>query len=102
MRTFFTLVVCQPMEVQVFSKTEESDLDGLNYYAIGKISSERYCRLFSSNGLKTTILRLFNVYGRQNLKNMSQGMISIYLAQALYNKKVVVKGSLDVPVILYH
>ena len=39
-------------------------------------------------------LRLFNVYGPgQNMKNMKQGMVSIFLAQAINSRKIVVRGS---------
>ena len=39
---------------------------------------------------------MFNVYGPgQDLSNLRQGMVSIYLAQALKNKKITVKGSLN-------
>jgi UDP-glucose 4-epimerase len=39
---------------------------------------------------------MFNVYGPgQNLENLKQGMVSIYLAHLLQNKPIVVKGSLD-------
>ena len=41
-------------------------------------------------------MRMFNVYGPgQDMKNLKQGMVSIYLAQALKNKRIVVKGSLN-------
>jgi UDP-glucose 4-epimerase len=65
-----------------------------SFYAVGKLASEHYLRIYQSFGIKTVALRLFNVYGvGQNLKNMRQGMASIYLAQALKNKKIIVKGS---------
>ena len=36
---------------------------------------------------------MFNVYGPgQDLSNLRQGMVSIYLAQAIKNKKILVKG----------
>jgi UDP-glucose 4-epimerase len=39
---------------------------------------------------------LFNVYGPgQNLSNLKQGMISIYIAMALKNNKIQIKGSGD-------
>ena len=39
---------------------------------------------------------MFNVYGPgQDMKNMKQGMMSIYLAQALKNKLIQIKGSLN-------
>ena len=50
-----------------------------SFYAVGKIASENYIKIFSDLGLNSTILRLFNVYGPgQNLENLKQGMLSIY------------------------
>ena len=41
-------------------------------------------------------LRMFNVYGPgQNLNDLKQGMVSIYLAYALKKNKILVKGSLN-------
>ena len=73
---------------------EESYLDPLSLYAVGKIASENYLKIYSARGMSNTSLRLFNVYGPgQNRLNLKQGMISIYLAQAFNNKKIIVKGS---------
>lgn len=67
-----------------------------SFYAVGKLASEHYLKLFACEDLQTVALRLFNVYGPgQNLANLNQGMLSIYLAQALRDQKIVVKGSLD-------
>ncbi|MBN4080842.1 NAD-dependent epimerase/dehydratase family protein [Caldithrix abyssi] len=64
-----------------------------SFYAVGKLASENYLKIFSGLGINTISLRLFNCYGPgQNLKNLKQGMISIYLAQALKNKHLLVKG----------
>lgn len=80
----------------VMPKSEGMSRDGTNFYAIGKRASEDYLRIYNSKGLKTTSLRLFNIYGPgQNLNNLAQGMISIYLAQALFNKNISIKGSLE-------
>ncbi len=65
-----------------------------SFYAVGKLASEHYLRIYNSFGIKTVALRLFNVYGAgQNLLNLRQGMASIYLAQALKTSKILVKGS---------
>ena len=73
---------------------ESAETNPGSFYAIGKIASEHYLRLFTNFGITNTALRLFNVYGPgQNMKNMKQGMASIFLAQALENNKIVVKGS---------
>ncbi len=74
--------------------SEQSELNPKSFYAIGKIASENYLKLYASYGLQTTSLRLFNVYGPgQNLENMKQGMLSIYLSQLIKSGKIVVKGS---------
>jgi hypothetical protein len=45
-------------------------------------------------GVKCTALRFFNVYGvGQNMDNLKQGMASIYLALALKNKHITIKGT---------
>lgn len=66
-----------------------------SFYAVGKLASENYMRIFSQEyGLKCTALRFFNVYGiGQNMENMKQGMASIYLAQAIKSKHIIIKGS---------
>ena len=62
-----------------------------SFYGIGKLSSEEYIRIFSEEGLNSTIFRLFNVYGPgQDLKNLKQGMVSIYLSYILQNKPILV------------
>tara|TARA_B100001123_G_scaffold102168_1_gene118217 strand:+ start:208 stop:1137 length:930 start_codon:yes stop_codon:yes gene_type:complete len=73
---------------------EESPFNPISLYAVGKIASENYMKIYSNYGIDCISLRLFNVYGPgQNLENLKQGMISIYLAQAIKDKRVVVKGS---------
>ena len=70
----------------------------LSLYAVGKKASEDYLRIFSKQfGFSVKSLRLFNIYGDgQNLYNMSQGMVSIFLAQLLDSSKaVVVKGGIE-------
>ena len=67
-----------------------------SFYGIGKLASERYLELYYGLGLKCVALRLFNVFGPgQNMENMNQGMLSIYLSQALENSDILVKGSID-------
>ena len=67
-----------------------------SFYAVGKLASENYMRIYSKMGIACTALRFFNVYGEgQNMDNLRQGMASIYLAMALKNKEILVKGSKD-------
>ncbi len=68
----------------------------VSFYAAGKLASEHYLRIYQKQGIRTTALRLFNAYGPgQNLENHRQGMVSIYLAMALRQKHIEVRGSKD-------
>lgn len=67
----------------------------LSCYGVGKHASEGYLRVYQSK-LPFVALRMFNVYGPgQDMSNLRQGMVSIYLAQALSNGRIVVKGNTD-------
>lgn len=75
---------------------EDALLKPRSFYAVGKIASESYMNIFSELGITATSLRLFNAYGPgQNMENLRQGMVSIYLAQAISGKHIHVKGSKD-------
>jgi UDP-glucose 4-epimerase len=72
---------------------EDSECMPNSFYAVGKLASEHYLRIYSQFGIQTTALRFFNVYGPgQNLSNMKQGMVSIFLSMALSDKTIHVKG----------
>ena len=63
-----------------------------SYYGITKLAGENYVTAFSDK-LNTTSFRLFNVYGEgQNMENLKQGMVSIYLSYFMKNIPVLVKG----------
>jgi UDP-glucose 4-epimerase len=68
----------------------------VSVYGVSKLASENYLSVYAKHGLEPTCLRLFNTYGiRQDLSNLDQGMISIYLSMAVRQRKIIVKGSLD-------
>jgi UDP-glucose 4-epimerase len=65
-----------------------------SFYAVGKLASENYMRIYSTFGIECIALRFFNIYGKgQNLDNLKQGMASIYLVMAINDKKIIVKGA---------
>jgi UDP-glucose 4-epimerase len=67
----------------------------LSCYGVGKLAAEGYLQVYMKR-LPAVVLRMFNVYGPgQNLRNLRQGMVSIYLAQALASGSIEVKGQLD-------
>lgn len=68
-----------------------------SFYAVHKLASEHYVRIYAQEyGLEATVFRLYTTYGYgQNLANMQQGLLSIYLGYLLNNTPLVVKGSGD-------
>lgn len=79
-----------------FAVEESSPVEPKGFYGINKRTIEEYLRVFSDEGLKVNILRLFNVYGRgQNMKDLKQGMLSIYMSYILRGETLCIKGSLD-------
>lgn len=73
---------------------EETEVAPLSCYGVSKSTAEHYLRTF---GKRTpfVVMRMFNVYGPgQDMANLRQGMVSIFLAQALASRRIVVKGSL--------
>ena len=64
-------------------------------YGQNKLSSEKYLSILLPN-VPVLNFRMFNVYGPgQCLKDMKQGMVSIFIAMALNNQEIKVKGSLN-------
>lgn len=76
---------------------ENAPIVPISFYGVGKVASEQYLRIYQQQyGIQCSALRLFNVYGPgQNLENLRQGMVSIFLAMAIKNKYIHVKGSPD-------
>jgi len=74
--------------------TEEALPRPLSFYGCSKLACEHYLRVAHRyQGLQPTCLRLFSVYGpRQDLANMRQGILSIYLTYVLAGTPVTVKG----------
>jgi UDP-glucose 4-epimerase len=74
---------------------ESQPLNPYSFYGISKQAAEQYVRYYRKQGMDTTIFRMFNVYGpSQNLANMKQGMVSIYLAFLTREEPILVRGSL--------
>lgn len=70
----------------------------ISHYGNHKLSAERFLNIHGNvnSNFKYTSFRMFNVYGvGQNLGNLKQGMISIYLALLEKDGFITVKGSLE-------
>ncbi len=81
---------------KVYPVNEEAIPNPHVYYGANKLASEYYLRIASSEKLSTTSLRLFNVYGPgQDVDNLNQGLVSIFIGEILKNNKFVMRGSPD-------
>lgn len=77
------------------SITESNPLAPLSNYGVSKLCGEAYIKSFGQFGVRSSIFRLFNVYGEgQDMSNLRQGMASIFMAQALRSNTINVTGSL--------
>jgi len=67
----------------------------LSCYGVGKLAAEHYLQVYREQ-VPSVALRMFNTYGPgQDLDNLRQGMVSIFVAQAVRDGRILVKGSLD-------
>jgi len=76
---------------------ENSSIDPISNYGLNKYLSEKliinYLMLAK---IPYVIFRLFNVYGpNQDLDNLNQGILSIYLSYILRNKPIIIKGKVN-------
>lgn len=75
--------------------TESVTPEPVSYYGTSKLAAEKLLGVTAREGLRIVCFRMFNVYGPgQNLADMKQGMVSIYLAMMLKDDPITVKGSL--------
>ncbi len=82
-------------EPESYPVAESTVPQPISYYGASKYAAEQQLRVASLQGLRAVCFRMFSVYGPgQNLADMRQGMVSIFLAQMLREKSVLVKGSL--------
>jgi UDP-glucose 4-epimerase len=76
--------------------TEDDTVHPPSPYSVGKIASEHLCDVYSHFGITASSLRLFNVYGPlQDMTNLKQGMVSIFMSYVARGAPVEVRGSKD-------
>jgi UDP-glucose 4-epimerase len=75
---------------------EDAPTAPLSWYGASKLAAERALAVAAADGLRTVSLRMFSIYGPgQDLEDLRQGMVSIFMAMALRDEAVVVRGPLD-------
>ena len=75
-------------------KREDQPTDPLSPYAVAKLTSEHYCRVFTQlYGLETVVLRYFNVFGaRQNPESQYAAVIPRFIIALLNGEPIPVFG----------
>ena len=75
--------------------SEDVNLNPISPYALQKLISEQYCKLFSElYGLETACLRYFNVYGDgMSLEGAYKLVIPIFTEQKLNGKPMTIRGN---------
>ena len=97
-RFIFTSSMSVYGEIDGFTPVNEMhECNPQSYYGCNKLASEKLINVFiEKTGIIPTIFRLFNVYGPgQNMNNLKQGMVSIYMSYLMKDVPILVKGSLD-------
>jgi UDP-glucose 4-epimerase len=75
---------------------EDAPTVPLSWYGASKLAAERALAVAGAHGVRTLSLRMFSIYGPgQNLEEMRQGVVSIFLSMALRGEPIDVHGSLD-------
>jgi UDP-glucose 4-epimerase len=83
-----------PRASEAVSLSEDGLALPVSNYGVSKLAAETFLR--AQTHMSSLSLRMFNVYGPgQNLKRLDQGMVSIFLSQALADQSIEVKGSKD-------
>jgi nucleoside-diphosphate-sugar epimerase len=81
-------------DTPVLPKSEDMPTKPLSPYALQKLAGEHYCRLFCElYGLKTVILRYFNVFGpRQNPRSQYAAVVPLFIESLLAGKAPTICG----------
>lgn len=76
--------------------SEDVEPRPISWYGASKLAAERALAVAGERGLRTVSLRMFSIYGPgQDLSEMRQGMVSIFLAMLLRGEPVEVHGALE-------
>lgn len=77
-----------------YPNVETQPDDCLNPYSVSKVNGEKLCKIYTDLfGLKTVILRYFNVYGnRHPLKGQYAPVIGIFMRQKNCNEPLTIVG----------
>lgn len=74
---------------------EEHPLNPATPYGAGKVMCEQMLRYYSTKGINALILRVGNVYGSSMYRAQPQGVIDIFIQNALAGKPLTVWGNAE-------
>ena len=80
-------------EPQYIPMDEKHPLNPISFYALSKLTSENYCKLFHDiYGVKVSILRYFNVFGPRQHIGEETGVIPIFVSRILQKQPLTIFG----------
>ncbi len=79
---------------ETLPKVETMRENPISPYAVNKLTSEQFCRVFSKvYGLDTVVTRYFNIFGpKQDPSSPYSGVISLFVTSLLEGKRPVIYG----------
>lgn len=81
-------------EAKRLPQDEKHPTNPVSYYGASKLTAEKYVQIFHQlDGLNTTILRYFHVYGERQESNQFGGVVSIFTRNLLENKRPIIYGT---------
>ena len=64
-----------------------------SHYGVTKLAAENYCKMYQdAYGLKTVVLRYFNVYGPRQRADLEGGVVSIFISRLERGKPPLIYG----------
>ena len=78
---------------QYIPMDENHPLNPISFYALSKLTSENYCKMFHDiYGVKASILRYFNVFGPRQRIGEETGVIPIFVSRILQKQPLTIFG----------
>jgi len=78
----------------IFPQNENHPTNPVSYYGVSKLAGEKYVQVFHKlDGLNTTVLRYFHVYGSRQEFNEFGGVVAIFVKNFLEGKAPTIFGN---------
>jgi len=80
-------------DIPAVAVTEEHECNPISFYGFTKLMAEELIKTYSTNyGLKSIILRIFNVFGRKDSEIEHAGVVDKFITNALTGEEIIIRG----------